>query len=37
MVLFEKPEDSEEALEWITERAEVLLQRLGLAVPRGAR
>ena len=34
MVLFEKPEDSEAALEWITERAEVLLQRLGLAVPR---
>ncbi len=31
MVLFEKPEDSEAALEWITERAEVLLQRLGLA------
>ena len=36
MVLFEKPEDSEAALEWITERAEVLLQRLGLAVPRRA-
>jgi seryl-tRNA synthetase len=30
MVLFEKPEDSEAALEWITERAEDLLQRLGL-------
>jgi len=31
MVLFEKPEDSVEALEWMTARAEVLLQRLGLA------
>ena len=31
MVLFERPEDSEAALEWMTERAEVLLQRLGLA------
>jgi len=31
MVLFEKPEDSPAALEWMTERAEVLLQRLGLA------
>jgi seryl-tRNA synthetase len=31
MVLFEKPEDSEKALEWMTERAELLLQRLGLA------
>lgn len=31
MVLFERPEDSPEALEWMTERAEVLLQRLGLA------
>jgi seryl-tRNA synthetase len=31
MVLFEKPEDSDAALEWMTERAEVLLQRLGLA------
>ena len=31
MVLFEKPEDSAAALEWMTERAEVLLQRLGLA------
>jgi seryl-tRNA synthetase len=30
MVLFEKPEDSSEALEWMTGRAEVLLQRLGL-------
>jgi seryl-tRNA synthetase len=31
MVLFERPEDSPVALEWMTERAEVLLQRLGLA------
>jgi seryl-tRNA synthetase len=31
MVLFEKPDDSPAALEWMTERAEVLLQRLGLA------
>jgi len=31
MVLFERPEDSTAALEWLTERAEVLLQRLGLA------
>jgi seryl-tRNA synthetase len=31
MVLFEKPEDSTAALEWMTARAEVLLQRLGLA------
>lgn len=31
MVLFEKPGDSPEALEWMTARAEVLLQRLGLA------
>ena len=31
MVLFEKPESSVEALEWMTERAEILLQRLGLA------
>ncbi len=31
MVCFEKPEDSAAALEWLTERAEVLLQRLGLA------
>ncbi len=30
MVLFEKPEDSAAALEWMTSRAEVLLQRLGL-------
>jgi seryl-tRNA synthetase len=30
MVLFEKPEDSSAALEWMTGRAEVLLQRLGL-------
>jgi seryl-tRNA synthetase len=31
MVLFEKPDDSPAALEWMTARAEVLLQRLGLA------
>jgi seryl-tRNA synthetase len=31
MVLFEKPGDSEAALDWMTERAEDLLQRLGLA------
>ena len=31
MVSFVKPEDSEAELEWLTERAEVLLQRLGLA------
>ena len=31
MVLFERPEDSEAALEWMTGRAEILLQRLGLA------
>lgn len=31
MVLFERPEDSSAALEWLTARAEVLLQRLGLA------
>ncbi len=31
MVLFEKPADSPAALEWMTERAEILLQRLGLA------
>jgi seryl-tRNA synthetase len=31
MVFFEKPADSSAALEWLTERAEVLLQRLGLA------
>ncbi|HEY3335099.1 MAG TPA: serine--tRNA ligase [Candidatus Limnocylindrales bacterium] len=30
MVLFEKPDDSPQALEWMTGRAEVLLQRLGL-------
>jgi seryl-tRNA synthetase len=30
MVLFERPEDSSAALEWMTGRAEVLLQRLGL-------
>jgi seryl-tRNA synthetase len=30
MVLFEKPTDSPAALEWMTGRAEVLLQRLGL-------
>jgi seryl-tRNA synthetase len=31
MVLFERPEDSPAALEWMTGRAEELLQRLGLA------
>jgi seryl-tRNA synthetase len=31
MVAFEKPSDSTDALDWMTERAEVLLQRLGLA------
>jgi seryl-tRNA synthetase len=31
MVLFERPESSADALEWMTGRAEVLLQRLGLA------
>ncbi|MBA2374075.1 MAG: serine--tRNA ligase [Chloroflexi bacterium] len=31
MVFFERPEASNEALEWLTERAEILLQRLGLA------
>jgi seryl-tRNA synthetase len=31
MVFFEKPEDSPAALEWLTERAELLLQRLGLS------
>ena len=30
MVAFTKPEDSPQALEWLTERAEVVLQRLGL-------
>ena len=31
MVMLERPEDSAAALEWMTERAEILLQRLGLA------
>jgi seryl-tRNA synthetase len=31
MVFFEKPDASADALEWLTERAEILLQRLGLA------
>jgi seryl-tRNA synthetase len=31
MVLFERPGESEQALEWMTGRAEILLQRLGLA------
>ena len=31
MVLFERPEESPAALEWMTERAEILLQRLRLA------
>jgi seryl-tRNA synthetase len=31
MVFFERPEASGDALEWLTARAEVLLQRLGLA------
>jgi seryl-tRNA synthetase len=31
MVAFERPEASTDALEWMTERAEVLLQRLALA------
>ena len=30
MVLFEKPDDSDAALEWLTARGEILLQRLGL-------
>ena len=30
MVFFERPEESNDALEWLTERAEILLQRLGL-------
>ncbi len=30
MVLFERPGESDAALEWMTERAEILLQRLGL-------
>jgi seryl-tRNA synthetase len=31
MVCFERPEDSAQTLEWLTARAEVCLQRLGLA------
>jgi seryl-tRNA synthetase len=31
MVAFERPSESDAALEWLTERAEVVLQRLGLA------
>jgi seryl-tRNA synthetase len=31
MVLFERPAESAAALEWLTQRAEILLQRLGLA------
>jgi seryl-tRNA synthetase len=31
MVFFERPEDSTASLDWLTERAEILLQRLGLA------
>jgi seryl-tRNA synthetase len=31
MVFFEKPADSPAALEWLTQRGELLLQRLGLA------
>ena len=31
MVFFEKPDASNDALEWMTGRAEILLQRLGLA------
>ena len=31
MVCFERPEDSSQTLEWLTERAEIALQRLGLA------
>jgi seryl-tRNA synthetase len=31
MVCFERPEDSGAVLEWLTERAEIALQRLGLA------
>jgi seryl-tRNA synthetase len=31
MVAFEKPSDSADALEWLTQRAEIVLQRLGLA------
>ena len=33
MVCFERPDDSGATLEWLTARAEVALQRLGLAVP----
>jgi len=29
MVFFEKPDDSPRGLEWLTERRELLLQRLG--------
>ena len=32
MVLFEKPADSDAALDWMTGRAEILLQRLGLPI-----
>jgi seryl-tRNA synthetase len=31
MVCFERPEESGQTLEWLTERAEIALQRLGLA------
>jgi seryl-tRNA synthetase len=31
MVCFERPQDSDTVLEWLTQRAEVALQRLGLA------
>jgi seryl-tRNA synthetase len=31
MVLFERPDESDQALEWMTQRAELLLQRLELA------
>jgi seryl-tRNA synthetase len=31
MVCFEKPADSDDTLEWLTQRAEICLQRLGLA------
>jgi seryl-tRNA synthetase len=31
MVCFEKPADSNDTLEWLTQRAEICLQRLGLA------
>ena len=33
MVSFVRPEDSEAELEWLTERAEILLQRLGPRLP----